>query len=81
MTPNHAKAAAHYAGLLDELHAMRILDAIRALEMAKRAADAADVFSTGDDYERAHHDLKTAQVELWRVLDAAGIDAAVLRGL
>lgn len=93
MTPttDHSRAAAHYTGLLDQLHGEQIMEALRELERATKANAACDQavadyppeiverMFPGSIVEDRHQDLKTAQITLWRVLGNAGFDAAVIR--
>ena len=81
MTPTttHSRAAAHYTGLLDQIHGEQIMEALRGLESAQRDAEKASVLCQSRDYEIAHHELRTAQITLWRVLGNAGFDPAVIR--
>ena len=81
MTPttNHSRAAAHYTGLLDQLHGEKIMEALRELERAQIDANKASVLCQSRDYELAHHELRTAQIVLWQALSNAGIDPAVIR--
>lgn len=65
--------AQHYSGVLRELLALKLVDALAALEAANEAADAVPADSSGDAYERAHFDLRTAQIEVDRITDQLGL--------
>ena len=65
--------ARHYDDQFRTLLALKLVDALRALEAAQEAADAASVTSPGDGYERAWFDLRTAQIEVDRITDQLGL--------
>lgn len=71
--------ARHYAEQLEMALALNLLNQLRAVQSAQRDCDKANVMCQSDDYERVHHDLQTAKIELWKVANRAGIAFSVIR--
>ncbi len=71
--------AQHYTEQFEMALALNLVEALRAVQSAQWDSDKANVLCQSDDYERVHHDLQTAKIELWKVADRAGIDFSVIR--
>ena len=72
-------AAAHYTGLLDQALAEKLVASLRRTTRAQADANKASVMCSSSDYEAVHHDLKTEQIEFWRIVDQLGIDMKLVR--
>lgn len=72
-------AAAHYTGLHEQLLAEKLVASLRRTTRAQADANKASVVCSSSDYEIAHHDLKTEQIEFWRIVGLLGLDMALVR--
>jgi putative hemolysin len=72
-------AAAHYTGVLDQALAEKLVASLRRTTRAQADANKASVVCSSSDYEIAHHDLRTEQIEFWRIVDQLGIDMKLVR--
>jgi len=72
-------AAAHYTGLHEQLLAEKLVASLRRTTQAQADANKASVMCSSGDYEIAHHDLRTEQIEFWRIVDQLGIDMKLVR--
>lgn len=72
-------AAAHYTGLHEQLLAEKLVASLRRTTRAQADANKASTICSSSDYEIAHHDLRTEQIEFWRIVDQLGIDMKLVR--
>jgi len=72
-------AAAHYTGLHEQLLAEKLVASLRRATQAQADANKASVVCQTRDYEIAAHDLKTEQIEFWRIVGLLDLDMALVR--
>jgi len=72
-------AAAHHTGLHEQLLAEKLVASLRRTTRAQADANKASVVCSSGDYEIAHHDLRTEQIEFWRIVGLLGLDMALVR--
>lgn len=71
-------AAQWYTGQLEQVLAEKLVASLRRTTRAQADANKASTICSSSDYEIAHHDLRTEQIELGRLLDQLGIDRALV---
>jgi len=72
-------AAAHYTGLHEQLLAEKLVASLRRTTQAQADANKASTICSSSDYEIAHHDLRTEQIEFWRIVGLLDLDMALVR--
>lgn len=72
-------AAAHYTGFHEQSLAEKLVASLRRTTRAQADANKASTICSSSDYEIAHHDLRTEQIEFWRIIDQLGLDMKLVR--